>query len=74
MFTDNERIRKKDIFDPIADDDDIDWKYNLFDVETIDEVIEKAWPYRPHPSRGPPSDRSGTICWSHNPCEGYESE
>ena len=40
MFTDNELIRKKDIFDPIADDDDIDWKYNPFDVDTIDEVIE----------------------------------
>ena len=39
MFTDNELIKKKDIFDPIADDDDIDWKYNPFDVETIDEVI-----------------------------------
>ena len=31
---------KKDIFDPIADDDDIDWKYNPFDVDTIDDVIE----------------------------------
>ena len=40
MFTDDELIRKKDIFDPIADDDDIDWKYNPFDVDTIDEVIE----------------------------------
>ena len=40
MFTDNELIRKKDIFDPIADDDEIDWKYNPFDVDTIDEVIE----------------------------------
>ena len=38
--TDNELIRKKVIFDPIADDDDIDWKYNPFDVDTIDEVIE----------------------------------
>ena len=34
MFTDDE------LFDPIADDDDIDWKYNPFDVDTIDEVIE----------------------------------
>ena len=40
MFTDNELIRKKDIFDPIADDDDIDWKYNPFDVDNIDEAIE----------------------------------
>ena len=28
MFTDNELIKKKNIFDPIEDDDDIDWKYN----------------------------------------------
>ena len=40
MFTDDELIRKKDIFDPIVDDDVIDWKYNPFDVDTIDEVIE----------------------------------
>ena len=40
MFTDNELIKKKDIFDPIQDDDDIDWKYNPFDVDSINEVIE----------------------------------
>jgi hypothetical protein len=40
MFTDNELIKKKDIFDPIEDDDDIDWKYNRFDVDSIDVVIE----------------------------------
>ena len=40
MFTDNELIKKKDIFDPIEDDDDIDWKYNPFDVDSTDEVIE----------------------------------
>ena len=40
MFTDDELIMKKDIFDPIADDVDIDWKYNPFDVDTIDDVIE----------------------------------
>ena len=40
MFTDDELIMKKDIFDPIADDDDIDWKYNPFDVDTIDDVID----------------------------------
>jgi hypothetical protein len=40
MFTDNELIKKKDIFDPIEDDDDIDWKYNPFDVDSIDEVVE----------------------------------
>ena len=31
------------------------------------------WSYGSHPSRGPPSDRSGIICWNHNPCEGYGS-
>ena len=40
MFTDNELIKKKDIFDLIEDDDDIDWKYNPFDVDSTDEVIE----------------------------------
>ena len=40
MFTDDELIRKKDIFDPIADDDVIDWKYNPFDVDLIDEAEE----------------------------------
>jgi len=38
MFTDNELIKKKVIFDPI--EDDIDWKYNPFDVNSIDEMIE----------------------------------
>ena len=40
MFTDDELIKKKDIFDPIEDDDDIDWKYNPFDVDLIDEAVE----------------------------------
>ena len=40
MFTDDELIKKKDIFDPIQDDDDIDWKYNPFDVDLIDEAVE----------------------------------
>ena len=40
MFTDDELIKKKDIFDPIQDDDDIDWKHNPFDVDLIDEVVE----------------------------------
>ena len=39
-LADDELIMKKDIFDPIADDDDIDWKYNPFDVDTIDDIIE----------------------------------
>ena len=37
MFTDDELIKKKDIFDPIEDDDDIDWKQNPFDVNSIDD-------------------------------------
>ena len=40
MFTDDELIKKKDIFDPIADDDDIDWEYNPFDVDLIGEAVE----------------------------------
>ena len=28
--------KKKDIFDPIEDDDDIDWKHNPFDVDSVD--------------------------------------
>ena len=39
MFTDDELIKKKDIFDPIEDDDNID-KYNPFDVDLIDEAVE----------------------------------
>ena len=40
IFTDDELIKKKDIFDPIQDDDDIDWKHNPFDVDLIDEAVE----------------------------------
>ena len=36
MFTDDRLIKKKDIFDPIEDDDDIDWKYNPFDVDSVE--------------------------------------
>ena len=36
MFTDDELIKKKDIFDTIEDDDDIDWKHNTFDVDSVD--------------------------------------
>ena len=35
MFTDDELVKKKDIFDPIEDDDDIDWKHNPFDVDSV---------------------------------------
>ena len=40
MYTDDELIKKKDIFDPIVDDDDIDWKYNPFDVDSNDGTEE----------------------------------
>ena len=40
MYTDDELIKKKDIFDPIEDDDDIDWKYNPFDVDSTDDTEE----------------------------------
>jgi hypothetical protein len=40
MFTDDELIKKKDIFDPIEDDDDIVWKYNPFDVDSVDGTDE----------------------------------
>jgi len=40
MFTDDELIKKKDIFDPIEDDDGIDWKYNPFDVDSVDGTEE----------------------------------
>jgi hypothetical protein len=40
MFTDDELIKKKDIFDIIADDDNIDWKYNPFDVDSIEGTEE----------------------------------
>jgi hypothetical protein len=36
MFTDDELIKKKDSFDPIEDDDDIDWKHNPFDIYSIE--------------------------------------
>jgi len=36
MYTDDELIKKKDIFDPIEDDDDIDWKHNSFDVDSVE--------------------------------------
>ena len=39
MFTDDKLIKKKDIFDPIEDDDDIDWKYNAFDVDSVVVII-----------------------------------
>ena len=46
MFTDDEHIKKKDIFDPIQDDDDIDWKYNPFDVDLIESLRSRMIRYR----------------------------
>ena len=40
MFTDDELNKKRDIFDPIEDVDDIDWKYNPFDVDSTDGTEE----------------------------------
>ena len=40
MFTDDEFINMKDILDPIEDDDDIDWKHNPFDVDSVDDSEE----------------------------------
>jgi hypothetical protein len=40
MFTDDELIKKKDIFDPIEDDGDIDWKHNPFDKDSVDGTEE----------------------------------
>jgi hypothetical protein len=47
MYTDDELIKKKDIFDPIEDDDDIDWKYNPFDVDSTggtEETTDQLMP------------------------------
>jgi hypothetical protein len=40
MYTDYELIKKKDIFNPTEDDDDIDWKHNPFDVDSTDGMEE----------------------------------
>ena len=55
MFTEDELIKKKDIFDPIEDDDDIDWKYNPFDVDLI---------ARPDLGTVPPATVSPSSCCS----------
>ena len=36
MFTDDELIKKRDIFDIIEDDDNIDLKYKPFDVDSVE--------------------------------------
>jgi hypothetical protein len=33
-------IKKRDILDPLEDDDDIDWKHNPFDVDLTDDERE----------------------------------
>ncbi len=35
-----ELVKKRDIFEPLEDDDDIDWKHNPFDVDFIDDERE----------------------------------
>jgi hypothetical protein len=35
-----ELVKKRDIFDPLEDDDDIDWKHNPFDVDFINDERE----------------------------------
>jgi hypothetical protein len=40
LFTDDELIKKKDIFDPIEDDDDVDRKHNPFNVDSLDAMGE----------------------------------
>ena len=40
IYTDDELIKKEDIFHPIEDDDNIDWKYNPFDVDSTDGTEE----------------------------------
>jgi hypothetical protein len=34
-------IKKRDILDPLEDDDDIDWKHNPFDVDLIEQIMSK---------------------------------
>jgi hypothetical protein len=41
-ITEDELIKKKDIFDSLKDDDDVDWKHNPFDVDSIDEMGESS--------------------------------
>ena len=36
MFTYDELIKKKDILDHIEGDDNIDWKHNPFDIDSVD--------------------------------------
>ena len=33
-------IKKKDLLDPLEDDDDIEWKYNPFDADNVNESGE----------------------------------
>ena len=40
-ISESELIKKRDIFDLLEDDDDIDWKHNPFDVDFIDDEREQ---------------------------------
>ncbi len=37
VISDEDLIKKKDLLDPLADDNDIGWKTNPFDIDSIDE-------------------------------------
>jgi hypothetical protein len=39
-ISEEELVKKRDIFNPLEDDDDIDWKHNPFDVDFIDDERE----------------------------------
>jgi len=60
MFTDDELIKKKVIFNPIEDDDDIDWKHNPFAIAAVDPmkivIDEDKW--RLPCNRAPPRKHS----------------
>ena len=37
VISEEDLIKKKNLLNPLADDDDIDWKTNPFDIDSIDE-------------------------------------
>ena len=39
-ISEEELIKKKDLLDPLDDNDDIEWKANLFDSDSLDGSIE----------------------------------
>ena len=40
IIREGDLIKKKDLLDPLDDDDDIEWKHNLFDVDHVSESGE----------------------------------